>query len=87
MRVPWKTLNSQIGYVGQEPVLFAGTIALNIANGKQGATEDESETYLLYFHRTLSLAMNGRSRYYSLASFFERCMCFRRNYSTPPDAV
>ena len=39
---------SQIGYVGQEPVLFAGTIALNIANGKQGATEDESESPSLY---------------------------------------
>eukprot|EP00752_Nemacystus_decipiens_P011582 g10286.t1 len=38
-----KTLNiawyrQQIGYVGQEPVLFTGTIGLNIANGKQGAT-------------------------------------------------
>lgn len=34
----------QIGYVGQEPVLFAGTIGLNIANGKQGVTtQDESE--------------------------------------------
>ncbi|CAM9784749.1 unnamed protein product, partial [Ectocarpus sp. 12 AP-2014] len=42
-----KTLNvawyrQQIGYVGQEPVLFAGTIGLNIANGKHGsATQDE----------------------------------------------
>lgn len=34
----------QIGYVGQEPVLFAGTIGLNIANGKEGsATQEESE--------------------------------------------
>lgn len=28
-----KWLRSQIGYVGQEPVLFAGTIADNIAYG------------------------------------------------------
>ncbi|CAM9703395.1 unnamed protein product, partial [Scytosiphon promiscuus] len=39
LNVAW--YRQQIGYVGQEPVLFAGTIALNIANGKQGATEDE----------------------------------------------
>ncbi|CAM9429667.1 unnamed protein product, partial [Ascophyllum nodosum] len=32
---------SKIGYVGQEPVLFAGTIKDNIANGKPGATDDE----------------------------------------------
>ncbi|CAM9429957.1 unnamed protein product, partial [Ascophyllum nodosum] len=32
---------SKIGYVGQEPVLFAGTIRDNIANGKPGATDDE----------------------------------------------
>ncbi|KAG5184894.1 ATP-binding cassette, sub-family B, member 1A [Tribonema minus] len=31
----------QIGYVGQEPVLFAGSIRDNIANGKPGATDDE----------------------------------------------
>ncbi|CAM9963333.1 unnamed protein product, partial [Hapterophycus canaliculatus] len=41
LNVAW--YRQQIGYVGQEPVLFAGTIALNIANGKQGATEAESE--------------------------------------------
>lgn len=34
----------QIGYVGQEPVLFTGSIELNIANGKPGATHDESES-------------------------------------------
>ena len=34
----------QIGYVGQEPVLFAGTIGVNIANGKEGATEDQSQS-------------------------------------------
>ncbi|CAM9323517.1 unnamed protein product [Pylaiella littoralis] len=39
LNVAW--YRQQIGYVGQEPVLFAGTIALNIANGKQGATEAE----------------------------------------------
>lgn len=33
----------QIGYVGQEPVLFAGNIGTNIANGKPNATEEESE--------------------------------------------
>ncbi|KAG5184898.1 ATP-binding cassette, sub-family B, member 1A [Tribonema minus] len=31
----------QIGYVGQEPVLFAGSIRDNIANGKPGATDEE----------------------------------------------
>ncbi|CAN0287525.1 unnamed protein product [Ectocarpus sp. 6 AP-2014] len=39
LNVAW--YRQQIGYVGQEPVLFAGTIALNIANGKLGATQDE----------------------------------------------
>ncbi|CAM9485577.1 unnamed protein product [Ectocarpus sp. 12 AP-2014] len=46
--VDMKSLNvawfmQQISYVGQEPVLFAGTIALKIANGKLGVAEDESE--------------------------------------------
>ncbi|KAG5181118.1 ATP-binding cassette, sub-family B, member 1A [Tribonema minus] len=31
----------QIGYVGQEPVLFSGSIRDNIANGKPGATDEE----------------------------------------------
>ncbi|CAN0474317.1 unnamed protein product, partial [Ectocarpus sp. 12 AP-2014] len=39
LNVAW--YRQQIGYVGQEPALFAGTIALNIANGKLGATQDE----------------------------------------------
>ncbi|CBJ28571.1 conserved unknown protein [Ectocarpus siliculosus] len=39
LNVAW--YRQQIGYVGQEPVLFAGTIALNIANGKLGSTQDE----------------------------------------------
>eukprot|EP00904_Undaria_pinnatifida_P011955 jgi/Undpi1/7890/HiC_scaffold_24.g10362.m1 len=51
--VDLKTLNvawyrQQIGYVGQEPVLFAGTIGRNIANGKVGATEAESEQHPLF---------------------------------------
>merc|ERR1712227_960932 len=32
LNVRW--LRSQIGYVGQEPVLFAGTVASNIENGR-----------------------------------------------------
>jgi ABC-type transport system involved in cytochrome bd biosynthesis fused ATPase/permease subunit len=31
----------QIGYVGQEPVLFSGSIRDNIANGKPGATDED----------------------------------------------
>eukprot|EP00611_Tribonema_gayanum_P029891 TRINITY_DN8149_c0_g2_i5.p1 TRINITY_DN8149_c0_g2~~TRINITY_DN8149_c0_g2_i5.p1 ORF type:complete len:1186 (-),score=295.98 TRINITY_DN8149_c0_g2_i5:444-3758(-) len=34
-------LRSQIGYVGQEPVLFSGSIFDNIARGKQGATVED----------------------------------------------
>ena len=34
-------LRSQIGYVGQEPTLFATSIRGNIKYGKPGATEDE----------------------------------------------
>ncbi|GAB9470853.1 hypothetical protein Gpo141_00008086 [Globisporangium polare] len=34
-------LRDQIGLVGQEPTLFADTIAANIAHGKPGATEQE----------------------------------------------
>jgi len=30
-----------LGYVGQEPILFAGTIKDNIALGKEGATTEE----------------------------------------------
>jgi ATP-binding cassette subfamily B (MDR/TAP) protein 1 len=37
-------LRSRIGLVGQEPVLFVGTVAENIAYGKpEGATQDEIE--------------------------------------------
>ncbi len=36
-----KSLRAQIGYVGQEPVLFSGTIASNIKAGKEGATDEE----------------------------------------------
>ena len=39
LNVNW--YRQQIGYVGQEPVLFYGTIRDNIANGKPGATEEE----------------------------------------------
>jgi ATP-binding cassette subfamily B (MDR/TAP) protein 1 len=41
LNVRW--LRQQIGLVGQEPVLFSGTIADNIANGKPGATRAEVE--------------------------------------------
>lgn len=33
----------QIGYVGQEPVLFQGTIRENIAKGDPGASNNEIE--------------------------------------------
>ncbi|CAF3338444.1 unnamed protein product [Rotaria socialis] len=39
LNIEW--LRSQIGYVGQEPVLFSGTIADNIRLGKPDATEEE----------------------------------------------
>ena len=41
LNVRW--LRQQIALVGQEPVLFSGTIAENIANGKVGATREEIE--------------------------------------------
>ena len=34
-------LRSQLGLVGQEPVLFEGTVGENIAYGKEGASEEE----------------------------------------------
>ena len=36
-------LRKHIGLVGQEPVLFEGTIAYNISLGKEGATQEEIE--------------------------------------------
>nr|CCA17464.1 hypothetical protein OsI_03383 [Albugo laibachii Nc14] len=39
MNLPW--LRERISLVGQEPVLFAGTIADNIAMGKPGASRDD----------------------------------------------
>ena len=39
-----KQLRRKIGYVGQEPVLFSGTIAENIAYGKPLATRSEIVT-------------------------------------------
>jgi len=41
LNVTW--LRQQIGLVGQEPVLFSGTIAENIAYGKPGSTREEVE--------------------------------------------
>jgi len=41
LNVKW--LRQQIGLVSQEPVLFHGTIADNIASGKEGATREEVE--------------------------------------------
>ena len=41
LNVSW--LRQQIGLVGQEPVLFSGTIADNIADGKPGASRSEVE--------------------------------------------
>jgi len=38
-----RSLRNCIGLVGQEPVLFNGTIAENIAYGKPGATQEEIE--------------------------------------------
>ena len=34
-------LRGQIGYVGQEPVLFAATLKENLLFGKEDATDDE----------------------------------------------
>lgn len=34
-------LREQIGYVGQQPILFSGTIKSNILLGKPDATDDE----------------------------------------------
>lgn len=39
--VPW--LRGQMGVVTQEPVLFAGSIYENIANGAPGASKEEVE--------------------------------------------
>lgn len=39
--IPW--LRRQIGYVGQNPTLFAGTIRDNILLGKPDATQEEIE--------------------------------------------
>ena len=36
-------LRQQVGWVGQEPVLFATTIRENISHGKENATEEEIE--------------------------------------------
>ena len=41
LNVKW--LRSILGLVGQEPVLFLGTVAENIAHGKEGATLEEVE--------------------------------------------
>jgi ATP-binding cassette, subfamily B (MDR/TAP), member 1 len=38
-----KHLRSNIGYVGQEPTLFATTIAKNIQYGNPGATQEQIE--------------------------------------------
>jgi len=42
-RLNLRWLRSQIGLVGQEPVLFVGTVAENIGYGKEGATQSEIE--------------------------------------------
>ena len=41
LNVRW--LRKQLGLVGQEPVLFEGTVAANIGYGKEGATQAEIE--------------------------------------------
>jgi ATP-binding cassette subfamily B (MDR/TAP) protein 1 len=41
LNVKW--LRQQLGLVGQEPVLFEGTVAQNIGYGKDGATQAEIE--------------------------------------------
>jgi len=41
LNVRW--LRAQLGLVGQEPVLFQGSVAENIGYGKEGATQEEIE--------------------------------------------
>jgi len=41
INVRW--LRAQFGYVGQEPVLFQGTVAENIAHGSPGASQEAIE--------------------------------------------
>lgn len=40
-RLPLERVRSEIGYVGQEPILFSDTIAANIGYGKVDATDEE----------------------------------------------
>ena len=50
LNIRW--LRMQLGLVGQEPVLFVGTVAENIAYGKEGATQaevEEAESGICYF--------------------------------------
>lgn len=42
LNVGW--LRSNIGFVGQEPVLFSTTIAENIRHGKEEATQEDVES-------------------------------------------
>ena len=41
LNVRW--LRQQLGLVGQEPVLFQGSVSSNIAYGKEGASQEEVE--------------------------------------------
>ena len=55
-----RSLRAHIGYVGQEPVLFAGSVRENIARGRCGGGEAGSK--LLPVHDSLQLLIEESRR-------------------------
>jgi ATP-binding cassette subfamily B (MDR/TAP) protein 1 len=80
LNVRW--LRSQIGYVGQEPVLFTGTVAENIAKGRVGPM-DQPVVPLTQAMRAADIAAAGEA-----SDCCRPCVGMSQQYrAVTPDAV
>jgi len=81
LNVRW--LRSQIGYVGQEPVLFAGTIADNVMHGRYEAGTPGSAVVPTYEEYLAGVSNNGSACCTSSTS----AVISNGEYSAPSEAV
>jgi len=82
LNVRW--LRAQIGYVGQEPVLFSGTVAENIARGRKINTDEKP---LITLDEAMVIAEQKRQEELFKSQGGRNALCFWRATQLFPRTV